>query len=154
MSADCSKLICMPRSSLKVSETVMPSILQSEKSRSLRGVLKKSAPLKTEAAKVSFFRRTSAQKDSLKEQLLTAEFSHCDLEKLAYAKELSHKVNSLQQLCEKSAPLPRLSVIVTRFQKLSLKLQLEKSQFFTATDKKRDCEKSQRVKRHLLNWTL
>lgn len=102
MSADCSKLICMPRSSLKVSETVMPSILQSEKSRSLRGVLKKSAPLKTEAAKVSFFRRTSAQKDSLKEQLLTAEFSHCDLEKLAYAKELSHKVNSLQQLCEKS----------------------------------------------------
>ena len=66
----------------------------------------------------------------------------------------AHKVNSLQQLCEKSAPLPRLSVIVTCFQKLSLKLQLEKSQFFTATDKKRDCEKSQRVKRHLLNWTL
>ena len=115
MSADCSKLICMPRSSLKVSETVMPSILQSEKSRSLRGVLKKSAPLKTEAAKVSFFRRTSAQKDSLKEQLLTAEFSHCDLEKLAYAKELSYKGNALGLVCEKSSLLRRRFAIVTLY---------------------------------------
>ena len=103
MSADCSKLICMPRSSLKVSETVMPSILQSE-NQGLRVFVKKSAPLKTEAAKVSFFRRTSARRTSLKEHVADgAEFSHCDLEKLAYAKELSYKVNSLQQLCEKSA---------------------------------------------------
>lgn len=67
-SVACQALTIAPLSSLRVSDTIIPSMIQSDKSMSLSEVLKKSAPVKLTSFSLGFFNRISDNKASMKLQ--------------------------------------------------------------------------------------